>query len=295
MLAVIRSSAKVQSVLCLVFGLIVLSFQDSLIKWMSGDYPLHQIVFIRSCLAILLTVYFAHLEGGLRLLRTRRLPLQLARGLLMVSASICYFLALAAMPLADAAAIFFVAPLFITALSVPFLGERVGPRRWAAVAIGFAGALIIIRPVGAALDIGQLLALGSAISFGLYQILTRRAAAIDPPETQILYTALIAAVVMSAIVPFDFVAPRVPLHWILFAALGMIGGVTQYFVIRALQFAPAATVSPYGYGELIGATIIGYALFGDFPDRWTWIGATVIVASGLYVAYREGLHTDRRS
>ena len=93
---------------------------------------------------------------------------------------------------------------------------------------------------------------------------------------------------MSAIVPFDFAMPREALHWIMFAALGMIGGITQYFIIKALQFAPAATVSPYLYGELIGATILGYAMFGDFPDGWTWVGAAIIVASGLYVAYREG-------
>ena len=153
MLAAIRSSVKIQGVLCVVLGMVALSFQDSLIKKMSGDYPLHEIILGRACTAILLIAFFAHLEGGLALLRTRRLAPHLARGVLLVVSNVCYFLALAALPLAEAAGIFFVAPLFITMLSVPFLGERVGPWRWAAVFMGLAGVAVMLRPGDGILEI----------------------------------------------------------------------------------------------------------------------------------------------
>ncbi len=162
MRAAIRSSAKVQGVLCLILGMVMLSFQDSLIKKMSGDYPLHEIILGRALVAVLLTAWFAHLEGGLGLLRTRRLPLHLARGVLLVIANVCYFLALAALPLAEAAAIFFIAPLFITMLSVPFLGERVGPWRWAAVIMGLAGVVVMLRPGDGLVEIVALLPIVTA-------------------------------------------------------------------------------------------------------------------------------------
>lgn len=271
--------------MCLAVAL--MPVMNAIAKALGGEYPLSQVVWARFAFHFAFMALLFWPRRGWRLLHTSQPLIQFGRSAIMFASNWLFITALTTVALATASAIMFTAPLIVTALSVPFLGERVGPRRWAAVAVGFVGALIVIRPAGAALDIGQLLALGSAISFGLYQILTRKVAAVDPPETQILYTALIAAIVMSAVIPFDFVIPCVPLHWVLFAALGMIGGVTQYFVVRALQCAPAATVSPYLYGELIGATILGYALFGEFPDGWTWVGAAIIVASGLYVAYRE--------
>ncbi len=270
------------------FAVTLMPVMNAIAKALGGEYPLSQVVWARFTFHFLFMALLFWPRRRWRLLHTERPMVQFGRSAIMFISNWFFIAALTTVALATASAIMFTAPLIVTALSVPLLGERVGPRRWAAVAIGFAGALIIIRPGGSMLDIGQLLALGSAICFGLYQILTRKVAAIDPPETQILYTALIAAIVMSAVVPFDFAMPREALHWIMFAALGMIGGVTQYFIIKALQFAPAATVSPYLYGELIGATILGYAMFGDFPDGWTWVGAAIIVASGLYVAYREG-------
>ena len=272
--------------MCLAVAL--MPIMNAIAKALGAEYPLSQVIWARFAFHFAFMALLFWPRRGWRLLHTEQPLIQFGRSAIMFASNWFFIAALTTVALATASAIMFTAPLIVTALSVPLLGERVGPRRWAAVAVGFAGALIIIRPGGDALDTGQLLALASAISFGLYQILTRKVAAIDPPETQILYTALIAAAVMSAVIPFDFAMPRLPLHWAMFAALGMIGGVTQYFVIRALQSAPAATVSPYLYGELIGATILGYALFGEFPDGWTWLGAAIIVASGLYVAYREG-------
>ena len=160
-------------------GMALLSAQDAVIKWLSGDYPLHQIILGRATIAVVLTLIMVRLEGGWSLLRSRRLGLHLARGLLLVVANISYFLALAAMPLAEAIAIFFVAPLFITALSVPFLGEQVGPRRWLAVLAGLCGVVVMLRPGEGAINPVALLPVLAAFCYASMQILTRRLGATD--------------------------------------------------------------------------------------------------------------------
>ena len=129
----------------------------------------------------------------------------------------------------------------------------------------------------------------AATAFAIYQILTRQLSGRDSAETNIVYTALIAAIVMTCVMPFVFVTPTTAGHWLLFASIGVVGGVTQYFVAKALEQAPASVVSPYLYGELLVAAMVGLAIFGEFPDTWTWIGAAIIAASGLYIAYREGM------
>tara|TARA_Y100001934_G_C12022931_1_gene617707 strand:+ start:12 stop:668 length:657 start_codon:yes stop_codon:yes gene_type:complete len=215
--------------------------------------------------------------------------MQFGRSAVMFASNGLFIVALASISLPTSSAIMFTAPLMLTALSVPFLGERVGTRRWAAVIFGFTGALLIIRPGLGGMQLGAILTFGSAALFAVYQIMTRKIGDDDPAETSIVYMAMIGAVAMTLALPLYFETPREPLHWALFGTVGCLGGVTQYFVIKALQCAPASTVAPYLYGELIGATLLGFAIFGDFPDAWTWTGAAVIVASGLYVAYREGV------
>ena len=267
----------------------IMPVMNAIAKALTVDYPLTQVVWARFTGHFLFMAALFWPRRGWRVLATSRPAMQFARSAVMFVSNGFFIVALSTVALATASAIMFTAPLIITALSVPFLGERVGPRRWTAVLLGFVGALIIIRPGGGALALGELLVLGSATAFAVYQLFTRKLAAVDAPDTMILYTALVAALAMSAVVTFTFEAPHDLRDWGLFVALGVIGGITQYFVIKALQCAPAAVVAPYGYGELIGATIFGYVIFGDFPDGWTWVGAAIIVASGVYVAYREGL------
>jgi drug/metabolite transporter (DMT)-like permease len=138
-------------------------------------------------------------------------------------------------------------------------------------------------------NIGSLLILASAISFSFYQILTRKLAVEESPETLIVYTALIAGVVLSLAVPFFFVAPASVWGWSLMLLLGISGGIAQFFVIKAVQYAPVSVVAPFQYAELIGAALFGWLIFNEFPDRWTWLGAAIIVGCGLYIAYRERL------
>jgi drug/metabolite transporter (DMT)-like permease len=205
-----------------------------------------------------------------------------------------FVMAIGSVPLATASAIGFTSPLIVTALSVPLLHEQVGWRRWSAVVVGFAGALMVIRPGGGLHDPAVLLILASSFAYALYQILTRLAGRIDTAATGIVFAALFGSLGMSLVMPFVFVVPRSLLDVLLFCSLGLLGGLGHYLVIRAFQLGPAAVIAPLGYVELIGSVVFGYLLFGNFPDPWTWLGAGVIIASGIYIAFRERRRREAR-
>jgi drug/metabolite transporter (DMT)-like permease len=212
---------------------------------------------------------------------------QIGRSLLMLVSNMMFVVAIARVPLATASAIGFTSPLIVTALSVPLLHESVGIRRWSAVIVGFAGALLVIRPGAGMHDPAVLLLLLSSAAYALYQIATRWVSFYDDAAVGIVFSALLGSLVMTMALPFVFVMPQSALDIALFCSLGLLGGAGHYLVIRAFQSGPAAVIAPLGYVELIGTTILGYAIFGNFPDLWTWIGAAVIIASGLYIALRE--------
>jgi drug/metabolite transporter (DMT)-like permease len=216
-----------------------------------------------------------------------RVPrLQLTRSSLLFLTTVLFNAGLLTVPLATATAIMFLAPIMLTALSVPFLGEHVGPRRWSGVAAGFVGALIIIRPGTEGFDHGGIFLLAAALTNSVYQLITRRVAVYDHPQTTFLYTALAGAVLSSIAVPFVWQPP--PLSgWVLLLAMGVLGGIGHLFLIFAFDKAPAAAVAPFAYSALIWASIAGYVFFSEIPDFWTIIGASVITASGLYIFHRE--------
>ena len=283
-----------RGIMFMCFAVALMPVMNTIAKSLAAEYPLQQIVWARFTGHFLIMALLFMPKRGWRVFATSRPLTQFARSLTMFTSNGCYIVALSLIPLATASSVSFTAPLIVTALSVPLLGERVGPRRWAAVLVGFAGALIIIRPDGASMATGELLVLVSATSFAFYQILTRKLVSVDAPDTLILYTALGGAVVTSAILPFYYEIPRDWWDALAFVMLGGIGGAVQYLVIKALQYAPAAITAPFAYGQLIGATILGYIFFGDFPDSWTWVGAAIIVASGVYVAYRERVRAQEQ-
>jgi drug/metabolite transporter (DMT)-like permease len=205
----------------------------------------------------------------------------------MLVSNAVFVIAIARVPLATASAIGFTSPLIVTALSVPLLRESVGIRRWSAVIVGFAGALLVIRPGSGLHDPAVLLLLLSSAAYALYQIATRWVSFYDDAATGIVFTALVGSLAASLMLPFVFVLPHGPLDLALFCSLGVLGGGGHYLVIRAFQSGQAAVIAPLGYVELIGTTILGYVIFGNFPDLLTWIGAAVIIASGIYIAFRE--------
>ena len=260
---------------------------DALAKYLSQSYPVLQVVWARYVfhLLILALVLGPRLP---RVARTGRLGLQFLRSLFLLGATGLFFAALSFIPLADATAIMFVAPILVTAMSVPLLGEYVGPQRWASVVVGFLGALVIIRPGSDAMEPAALLALGAASCYGFYQIATRRLSATDAPLTTLMYSAAVGVLVSSAVVPFFWVTPS-PADWLTMMGLGLFGALGHFALIKAFQAAPAVTVTPFGYVNLLWAVLFGFMFFGELPDAWTMLGAAIIAASGLYILRREKL------
>jgi drug/metabolite transporter (DMT)-like permease len=228
--------------------------------------------------------------GAIGLVRTTRPGMNLVRGLLLAVATLFMFTAISFVPLADAYTVTFIAPLLITVFSIPLLGERVGWRRWSAVVAGFVGVLIVIRPGVGMPHWALALPLVTALGFALYQILTRKVAG-TPGETSVamlFYVASVGAVVTSALVPF-FWRTVAPLDWVPMAAMGLLGGIGHLILIRALTIAPASLLAPFVYTQIVWALVLGYLVFGDLPNVWMLLGGAVIVASGLYVFYREAV------
>jgi drug/metabolite transporter (DMT)-like permease len=269
-------------------AVVLLPTMNAMAKALAHDYPLVQVVWARFAGHLVAMTILFWPKLGPALYRSRRPGLQLGRSAVMFVSNTAFIGGLPLIQLATASAIFFTAPLMVTAMSVPFLGERVGPRRWAAVVVGFVGTLIIVRPGSDVGNLGAVLILISAATFAIYQIMTRKLAAHDRPETTIVYTAFVSVVAMTVALPFDYRLPDDAFDGLLFVAVGALGGLGQYFVIKALSNGPASVISPIGYGELIVATTLGYLVFGAFPDAWTWAGAAVIVGAGLFIAFREG-------
>jgi len=253
----------------------------------AAGYPYGQIVWAR---------YFGHFAfmviafmpmHGWALFKTERPVAQGIRSVLLFACTALYFYAIQFVDLTVAASISFTSPILVTALSVPFLGEKVGIRRWAAVMVGFAGALIIIRPGGDGYHWAMLLLIGNTICYAFYQLLTRKLAGNDNPETTITLTAVVGAIVATFFLIDGMAWPVSIWHWIIFIGIGAIGGFGHYMVVKAFQFTEASVVAPFSYGQLVGATFFGYILFDNFPDHWTWIGAAIVMLSGLYIASRE--------
>ena len=232
--------------------------------------------------------------GGIRLLRSNRPGLQLVRSALQFVALVLYIIALSHAPLTAVTMAFFTAPLMVVALSVPMLGERVGPRRWAAVAVGFAGAAVIFRPGGEVIHWSFLLVLGAAAAYALFQIQTRQLAHRDDYRTTAIYTIIVALVGTTIAGPFFWTWPVNLAHWGAFIGLGLFGGFGHYCVIKAYEYGRASVVGPFDYGQLLGAAVVGFLWFGEVVDLWTWMGAAIIVASGLYIARREAVQGGGR-
>ncbi|NQW11334.1 MAG: DMT family transporter [Alphaproteobacteria bacterium] len=269
----------------------VLPIMDGIAKAMAEHYAIVQLVWARFFFQSLAIAPLAAWRHPSAMRRPERLPLQVVRGLCILVATGLFFTAITTMPIADALALLFVAPLIVTALSPVVLDEAVGLRRWMAVLVGFAGALVILRPGFGVLQPGAVFALGAGGCFALYVLLTRRLSHAAPPLVTLSITSLVGLAVTSALLPAVWVTPD-SVDLMRMAAMGMIGAVGHYLMIRAYEQAPASLLAPFGYGEIVTATIIGYIWFGDFPDGITWIGIAILVASGVYISIRERVRRD---
>ncbi len=270
------------------FAVFFFSIADATAKWLGQSYAPIQIVFLRYVFGLIPVALFVWRSGGLRALKTRRPFAHGLRALLFFSALFMLFTGLRGLPLAEAISIAFTAPLFVTALSGPVLGEPVRPRRWAAVVIGLIGALIIVRPGTAAFQFDALYILASALCFSLAMLVTRRMAKTETNVAMLAYTTLGAGIASLPLMPFVWRQPAAGDVW-LFALIGIVGGMAAYLLIAAYRNAPAAVVAPFDYTGLVWAALLGWIIWQERPEPLVWLGAAIIALSGLYITYRESV------
>ncbi len=251
------------------------------------NYPVVEVIWSRYFFAFIFMLAMFLPRSGKALFHVHRWHTQILRGLLLFFSSFLYFHGIAYMPLATAASISLSSPIIVTALSSKLLGEPVGPRRWAAVGVGFAGALIVVRPGHDAFDWHVLLIIASTVCSSFYQIFSRRYGQTERPDASATVATIVGTVAAAPLLPFEWVTPAWGWDMALFVGMGIMAGTGHYFLTIAYSQAPAAIVSPFNYSQLIGAAILGFIVFRELPDLWTWVGSGVIIASGLYIGYRE--------
>jgi len=266
-------------------AMFLLACMDGITKTLASEYSVPQILSVRFLIFCLFALAIARPRSLGAAFRSHHPYLQIVRSLVILVEIGVFIIALRYLPLADTHAIAGIAPLLVTALAVPFLGEQVGLRRWTAIAIGFVGLLVIVRPGIGIFNPAALIPLAGAVLWAVYQILMRKVAD-DNAATSLLYMAVIGAVVMTALAPF-FWRPPDTSGWLLLGALGVVGSLGHFVLLKAFQEAPASALQPFSYAVLLWATAVGYLVFGDLPDIWTITGAAIIASSGLYAFYRE--------
>ncbi|WP_323797048.1 DMT family transporter [Nisaea sp.] len=281
------SSSYGTAVLFMLGAITVLPCMNVLARYLSAEYSTTQIVWARYTGHLLFALILFMPKHGIGLLRAQKPGVHIIRSVLMFCCTCMFFLAVRYIEVPIASAINFTSPIIVTALAVPFLGEKVGIRRWIAVLVGFCGALIIIRPGGAESHWAMFLVIGTAFFYAVYQVLTRKYASSDSAETSITYIALIGALMTTVALPFDYRLPTSALDYGLFILIGFLGGLGHFLVIKAFRLGEASLLSPLNYGQLLMATLLTFLIFGTLPDAITWLGAGIIVGSGLYITYRE--------
>ncbi len=261
---------------------------DTCAKWLTmRGMPTGQVVFVRYAGQFILVLALFTPRYGLSMLRTQRPGLETIRGLALMGSTAFNFVALSTLPLTVTASIAFAVPLILSALSVPFLGEKVGWRRWLAILVGFCGVLIIIRPGTEAFQPVTLFSLAAAGCVSVYMLLTRKLAGIDPPETQQFYAGAIATLCLLPFALFDWMWPATPIDWLAFCLIGAVALAGHQILSFAHHFAPASVLAPFGYVQIFYMTASSWLIFNQPPDAWIFLGAPVVIASGLYIWLRE--------
>ena len=265
---------------------VMLPIMDGFAKYLSADLPVLQITWARYFFTVVFTFPIMFLFFKKNLVWTDKPKLQITRGIILLTANICFFYAISIISLAKALTLAFVAPLIVTAFSPIFLGERVGVRRWSAVIIGFIGSLVVIRPGFVEINLASIAALGTGVMYGFYLIITRKLSTSDNPLLTLLLTGVVGAIIISFVMPFVWVKPNFN-QWSIMAAIGIFACLGHFFLILSLKYADASKLAPFSYFEIITNIIIGYYFFSDFPDNWTFLGLFIIVLSGIYISRRE--------
>ena len=254
---------------------------DTTSKYLAQHYPVPAIVWARYVVHMVLMALVLGPRMGRDLLRTTNLRLQLIRGVVLAASSLVFLSALSLMPLAEAAAIAFMTPIIIAVLAGPVLAERVERRTWIALAGGFLGVLLIVRPGGGLFTPAAILPLASAFMMALYQMMTSKLAGRDAPLTTLFYPAVIGTLLVPLAFPYQLALPRELMHGALFVLIGVLGGLGHFLLIRAHDYAPSSVLSPFMYAQLITALFLGWLVFRQLPDALSVVGMATIAASGL--------------
>lgn len=260
---------------------------NGLVQWLSQRYPTEQVVWARITGHLIAMVAVMLPARGLLVMATRRPWAQAGRSLCQFGSTSCYFTGIVTLPLAKAASIGFLAPFVVALLAWPMLGEKPKALRLAMVAVAFCGVLVVIRPGMDWYEPATLFILGSVAFYAMYQVLTRKVAPHDKAETSALWSALLGAVVSTALVPFVWVAPQSFADVLAFLALGALGAAGHYCVARAMSYGAAAVISPFQYWQIVGSVLMGVAVTGLWPDGATWLGAAIIIGAGIALALME--------
>jgi len=272
----------IKAIVLAVSATVLFGSSDTISKYLSGSLPIVEFIWIRYVIFLILAAILCRRRS----VRPRNPRLQIIRGLCVIGSSVLFVYGVRQMTMAQATTISFLSPMLITVLSIPLLGESVGPRRWAAVAAGMVGMLVVVRPGMGGFQPAALFGVASAFCWALALIITRKISNSDTPQTTVLWSAAIGTAVLTLMLPFQAIWPT-PKQFGLSLVLGVIASGGQWLVILAHRLAPASLLAPFFYGQLIWVTGLGFLVFGNLPDRWTLTGAGIIIASGLYTAHRE--------
>lgn len=289
----------------LVLGILIFSLQDISVKWIGGSYPVMEIVIFRTFVALPFTLLFYRYEGSRGLPSTKRHKLEYIRGLFLFLSFTTYFMGLAALPLAEVSSIRNSAPLMIALLSVLLLGEKVGPRRWFALIVGFVGVLLIVRPGSASFNMGSIFILIATIFYALNVMLTRKLQTTDSSATMAYYSTFVYLLAAFILAPLTIIVGELPdahpsvaflfrawatptlLDLSIMAGLGLVWAAGMYFMAQAYSLALASIAAPFEYAALPISVMWGFVLWHEVPPFTTWIGAFLTLASGAYILYRD--------
>jgi drug/metabolite transporter (DMT)-like permease len=285
-----RGAAPAKDATFAAIGIAVLStvffaMGDVTAKVLTGTLPAIEVTWLRYvvfCLVVVPTVFVAR---GARAMHTPRLRLQIIRAFAVAGSALLFILGLGHLQVAEATAINFISPIFITALSIPLLGEKVGIRRWAAAAVGFLGVMLVVQPGGSAFQVAALLPIGAALAWAVAAIATRLMSS-EQPEATLAWSAVMGLIALTAFVPFHWRTPTAE-EIGLAVLMGSFSTVGHWLIILAYRKAAASTIAPFSYIQLLFAGLLGFGVFGTVPGAMTLVGGLVIAASGLYTAHRE--------
>ena len=278
----------------MLLSLLLINSSDALAKWTIQDLPIFQIMVFQAAGLVVMALLVSRQPNPLRLIRTADPGWQIARSACQFAMGYTFYSGLKVLQFADLIAILFVGPLAITAMAHVFLGERAGWHRWGACAVGLVGGLIIVRPGSGLMGWGAIWPMLAVVIWSVYVVITRKISVRNSTANMMLWSSLITLGVLAAMIPWYWQSP-VGWQWAALAVIALLSSSSNGLVIRAYTLAPASLLAPFIYTEIVGATFYGWVFWREFPDTWTWAGATIIVLAGLYVARRESLARQRES